>query len=505
MDSTGQDHGEEREEHLQALDRYVVAVETTRMPIVFTDAHAGHRIIFANDSFLKLTGYPRKDVIGRPFARLVTGGDDPDVLAGIDDSFQSSVESLHVECRRRDGGYVSTSLCVAPVHDREGVVVQYFASLVDLTAQVKRRRSERNALHALYQRAPDFIAITEGPDHRFVFANPAYQRLVGDRDLIGRMMREALPEVAGQRFLTECDTVYRTGKAFVGKSMAVKLQRQTGAAVELRYLDFVYQAIEGIDGTINGIFCEGHDATEQKALEDRVQALQIDLNHLARLSAMGTMAAALAHELTQPMTAIANYTAACEHLNKREGDNREQMADMLASLATAVSRCTDVIQRLRAMTERRKSPRERFRLKDAIHESIALVRASIPTIASIIDRSSEHIELDADRTQIQQVLINLLRNGCEAVGDTGGRVTISTTVKQGKVIVSVRDTGEGVSPEAAKSLFHWADSSKPDGSGIGLSISRTIVEAHGGEMWLDESGHTGSCFAFSLPLWSHDS
>jgi signal transduction histidine kinase len=407
---------------------------------------------------------------------------------------------MNVDCLRKDGGRVSVALCVAPVHDRQGAIVQYFASLVDLTVQNKRRRGEQTALHILYQQTPDFIAITEGPDHRITFANAAYRQLVGDRDLLGRPMREALPELATQEILAHRDLVYRTGHAFVGRCTPVKLQREAGADIEIRYLDLIYQPITAPDGTVTGIFCEGHDVTEQKALDDRVKALQVDLVHMTRLSAMGTMAATLAHEMTQPLTAIGNGVAACRLLNAREGDHREQIRGLLEAIATAVRRGGEVIHELQKLTERRKSPRHHFRLKDAIHESVALVRAAGCGSAAIVDRSAGHIELDANRTQIQQVLINLLRNGCEAIGPSGGRVIVSATMKQDKVIVSVKDTGEGVSPEAARTLFQWSDSAKPHGTGIGLSICRTIVEAHGGDLWLRESGRTGSCFAFSLPL-----
>ncbi|MES2046643.1 MAG: ATP-binding protein [Pseudomonadota bacterium] len=493
--------GEERFDHFQqAFDPFVVAAEATRMPVAFTSASTGHPIVFANDSFLKLTGYRRAEVIGHPFARLLTGARNPARLRLVEGEFQDSTDTLNVECLRKDGGRVQIALLVVPVHDRHGAVVQYFTSLVDLTAERQQRRSDRSALHALYQQAPDFIAFTEGPDHRFTFANAAYQHLVGDRDLLGRTMREAIPELAAQEILACCDRVYRTGEAFVDRCLAVKLQREVGADIETRYLNLIYQPVTEPDGTVTGIFCEGHDATEQKALADRVATLQVDLVHLTRLSAMGTMAATLAHEITQPLTAIANNAAACSHLNTLQGDHREQMKGLLDAITVAAHRGIQVIRELRKMTDRNRSPRDCFRLKDAVHESVALVRATACDNAVIVDRSAGQIELDADRTQVQQVLINLLRNGCEALGTAGGRVTVSTSVKQNKVIIFVRDTGEGVSPEAARTLFQWSDSTKPHGTGIGLSICRTIVESYGGELWLKETGHTGSCFAFSLPL-----
>ncbi|MES2097925.1 MAG: ATP-binding protein [Pseudomonadota bacterium] len=490
-----------RVEHFRhALGPFVVAAETTRMPTAFTSAGPDHEILFANESFLKLTGYRHAEAIGEPFSRLLTGAKKGAAAKLIDGQFDAPDDPIIVTCRRKDGGRVRTLLSVVAVHDRQDNVVQYSASLLDLSAQAKRHRRDRAALHALLQETPDFIAMTDGPDHRFTFVNAAYQKLVGDRDLLGRPLAEAIPELARQANLKDRDRAFRSGKLFAGSNVAVQLQREPGADVETLYLNLIYQPITARDGSVTGIFCEGHDVTEHKEVSDRLQALQIDLVHLTRLSAMGTMAATLAHEMTQPLTAIANYAAACDIVNDRDGDNRTQVKTLLKSISDAVSRGTDVIERLQRLTERRKTSRHRFQLKDAIRESIAMVRASAYGNATIVDRSGPTTELDADRIQIEQVLINLIRNGCEALGSEDGRVTVSTTAKDDMIVVSIKDTGLGVAPDARKKLFQWSDSTKPNGTGIGLSICRTIIESHGGDLWLKASGHTGSCFAFSLPL-----
>jgi PAS domain S-box-containing protein len=488
------------EQFQRALGPFVTAAEVTRMPIAFTDTCVDHAIIFANDSFLKLTGYRREDVIGQSFAGLLAGSGNPKTLEMIELQFSDSDDVIEVDCARKDRGRVRTALHVTPVHDRQGAVVQYFSSLVDLTEQMQRIRHERSALHVLYQKTPDFIAITEGPDHRFTFANAAYQQLVGDRELLGRTMIEALPELAGQDIRAHRDQVYRTGEPFVASALAVTLQRQAGADVERRYLHLIYQPVLANDGRVTGIFCEGHDVTDQEALAVRLAALEVDIGHLRKLSGMGTMAATLAHEMTQPLTAIANYSAVCGHLIANPEENREQIAEILRAIDAAAHRGGDIIHKLQQLTERRSSPRDQFRLRDAVDESVATVRAAGCGNASIVARCAEQIEVAADRTQIQQVLTNLLRNGCEAVGPSGGRVILSAIIEQGKVVVSIKDNGAGVSPEAARTLFHWADSTKQGGSGIGLSICKTIVEGHGGALWLKQSGHTGACFAFSLPL-----
>lgn len=503
MSREGQKRSEAHVERFrEALGPFVVGTERTHMPVAFTNAvEPGHRIVFVNNSFLALTGYRRDEVIGQPFPAFLVGATDAAAIALINGQFDGPAAPLEVECQRRDGGRVQVELRVTPVSDRGGGVVQHAVSLVDLSAETQRRNSESEALHVLYQQAPDFIAITQGPDHRFTFVNTAYEETVGPRELVGRTVREAFPEMTTQEMCTMRDEVYRTGKPYIASGLASWFQRKAGGDLELRYVDLIYQPIEASDGAITGIFCEGHDVTEERALFDRVQALQVDLVHLTRLSAMGTMAATLAHEMTQPLAAIANYTETCKLLNAVPGGDREEIASALDEIANCVRRGADIIRQLRELTERRKTRRDHFRLKDAVTESVALVRAAGCAGTSIVDSSSAQIEIDADRTQIQQILINLVRNGCEAAAETpGGGVTVSAAVEADRVVVRVQDTGSGVSPEASKTLFKWADSTKPHGTGIGLSICRTLVEAHGGDLWLEDSGHAGSCFAFSLPV-----
>jgi two-component system sensor kinase FixL len=483
-----------------ALGPFVVAAEMTRMATVFTNAlEPGHPIIFANDSFLRLTGYSREEVLGQPFVFMLASGE-PKVLEQTARHFESGCDVLDIECRRKDGGFLWVALCANPVPDEHGAIVQHCVSLVDLSAQMKRIRRERNALHALYQHTPDFIAITEGADHRFTFANAAYQELVGPRDLLGRDLAHALPEVVGQQVVVDRDRAYATGDRSLGKAVPIRLQREVGADLELRYVDVIHQPIRDADGTVTGIFCEGHDVTEQREVAEQMHSLQAELIHLSRLSAMGTMAATLAHELTQPLTAIANHVAICSHLAGTQGEASEQIAESLAAITSSAQHGGEIIRRLRDMTMRRRPQRERFGLKAVAQESIALVRAGAGAGISIEDRTSAAIELIADRVQIQQVIINLVRNACESIGDDGGRVTLLSAIESDRVVISVKDSGPGVSDEASRTLFQWADSTKPEGTGIGLSICRTIVDAHGGELWLAESGPGGACFSFSLPL-----
>jgi two-component system sensor kinase FixL len=482
----------------------VVAAQVTRMAMTFTNAsEPGNPIIFANDSFLALTGFACEEVVGQSFHFLMARVADPDSVARIEAQFdEEDTETIEVECRRSDGQSVLVAIRINPVHDKDGKVVQHCISFVDLSAHVERVRQERDALHALYQHTPDFIATTHGAGHCFTFANDAFRRLVGSRGVLGQRVADALPELATQGFTAVLNDVFASGKSFAGKSMAVDLRRGSGASGETRFIDFICQAIRGPEGDITGIFCEGHDVTEQKQAAEQVHRLQADVIHLARVSAMGTMAATLAHELSQPLSAVSNYAELCSQVADSDDPDRAQLAEGLKGIRESAGRAREIVLRLKSMTKRKKPERERFDLKDSVAETLEIMRIGVCRTVTLSDRNtSAGVVVEADRVQIQQVMINLLRNGCEATfGRTNRRVTISTSVAEGFAIVSVQDNGPGVEPDSVASLFDWSDSTKPDGMGIGLSICRTIVSAHGGEIWLVKSPRRGACFRFSLPL-----
>lgn len=484
-----------------ALAPFTLSAKTSRMPHVICDGNGPARaIIFVNDALLALSGHAREDVIGKPFNFLIAAPDHSPICTQVAAAFRGhGDDATNVKCRRKDGTEFPAALYISPTCDEQGKIVQHCVSLFDLTGQSQQSERDISALHTLCENTPGFIAITVGPDHKFTFANLSYHALVERDALLGRAVDDALPELAEQGLIALLDGVYKSGEPFVGKQVAVNLRRGPHGELQRRLLDFVYQPVRDSRQNITGIFCQGHDVTDHAAAEERVLTLQLELIHASRVNAMSTMAATLAHELNQPLTAISNYAAAC-HAILASGGDTESLESALTEVGAGARRAGDIIRRLRDMTLGKATQREQFDLGEAVEESLALVRAGACQGSVIEFDRSANVLVNADRVQIQQVIMNLARNACEAMPTPDSRVTVSILVEGSDACVAVDDTGPGVSPEMAEKLFEWGDSTKPEGTGIGLSISRTIIEAHNGKIWHEAQHDPETRFCFTLPI-----
>jgi len=244
------------------------------------------------------------------------------------------------------------------------------------------------------------------------------------------------------------------------------------------------------------------DLTERQQTDRRLQELQDGLLHVSRLRSMGQMAAALAHELNQPLTATANYVRAAQRLLEQSDPNMPRIRQALTLAAQQTQRSGEIIRRLRAFVARGEVMRRPESVAKLIEEAsaLALVGAKEHGIKVLITIDPNLPQAVVDRVQIQQVLLNLIRNAVEAMESCDVReLSVGTVMQDDVVLVSVMDTGSGISPEIEAKLFQPFVTTKPDGMGIGLSVCRTIVEAHGGRLWVQPNQGGGSVFRFTLP------
>jgi two-component system sensor kinase FixL len=226
---------------------------------------------------------------------------------------------------------------------------------------------------------------------------------------------------------------------------------------------------------------------------------------MSRLTAMGEMASALAHELNQPLTAIANYLGGVKRILDRSETVEPRVADALEKAGDQALRAGEIIRRLRDFLSRGESERGVHSLSKLVQEAcaLALVGAKEQGVRVLytFDRGVDRVLVD--RVPVQQVILNLVRNALDALENHVLReIQVTTSAHDGLAMVSVSDTGPGVAEAAASRLFEPFVTTKADGMGVGLSISRTIVEAHGGRIWMEPNPRGGAIFMFTVPLAS---
>lgn len=246
------------------------------------------------------------------------------------------------------------------------------------------------------------------------------------------------------------------------------------------------------------------DLTERQESEAQLQEVQSELARLARLSELGEMASTLAHELNQPLSAIANYTQGSVRLLSNGGSTvLPQLKDALEETARQSLRAGEIIRHLREYVSRAETDRSPEDTRKLIEEAgtLALVGSREQGVRSVFNFAADTGAVLVDRIQMQQVLINLMRNAMEAMRESDRRELLVRTVRDGEshVMIEVADTGPGISDEIAARLFEPFVTSKANGMGIGLSISRRIVEAHGGTLSASRNGEGGATFRIVLP------
>jgi len=330
--------------------------------------------------------------------------------------------------------------------------------------------------------------------------SPACERLFGytASEVVGQNVKMLMPTPYHEQhdnYLTHYGATRE--KRIIGIGREVIGRRKDGTTFPM-YLS-VGEGRQDDESLFVGIV---HDLSEQQISERRLREVQSELLHVSRLSEIGQMASALAHELNQPLAAIANFSKAAQLLLTESTPTAvAQAREALNNVSEQAIRAGIIIRRIRDFVERGDSEKAEEKIATIIDETMALAAAAsrLSRIKIQRDITPASAAVLADKIQIQQVLLNLIRNASEAMAEqTDAQLSVRAVARDAHIEISVTDNGPGLAPEVAARLFEPFVSTKENGMGVGLSICRAIVESHGGRLWAASGPGGGVTFTFTL-------
>jgi two-component system sensor kinase FixL len=470
------------------------------------------RIMMVNPAFTRLTGFGAGELVGTDFRDLTH----PDDLEGNLALFEDLVEGrsatfvMEKRYRRKSGDYVWVSIEASIVRDAAGkaeYIVGAAVSIEDRKRAEEALAAREAQLRTIFDAVPVGLILAELPSGRI---------LEGNRH-VERMLRHPVFHSPDVHSYGEWVGYHADGRRVASEEYP--LARMALAGEEEPSLDVHYRRGDGtffwgrVSGrpvrnsegkVVGGVVALLDIDAERQAREEvdrKLHRLQNQLIHGSRVSAMGAMASAMAHELNQPLAAIGNYLeVAARGIERSEGIDAETLFAIEAASGCAI-RAGDIIRRLRAMLVHGEGRKEPALVAELIAEARALV--AIGGGDGDIDFRQEvspSLAVLGDPIQIQQVLLNLMRNAIDSMEASDERCLCVSAIPRGDMVeIAVRDTGRGIDPAMRETLFEAFNSTKEDGMGVGLSICRTIVETHGGRIWAEPAPGGGSIFRLTLP------
>ncbi|WP_409998092.1 sensor protein FixL [Bradyrhizobium sp. SZCCHNR1053] len=439
------------------------------------------------------------------FLALLAPEDRAPVEAAIEDSRRQSTGFDMSFKMSGSGHWIRVLAGVVP--DEAGTPHRLRGIALDIDQEKRLEETLRlreQHFRSILDTVPDAMIVIDGSG-TIQFFSSAAERMFGltEAEAVGLDVSELMPEPDRSRhagYLTRYHASRE--RRIIGIGRIVTGRRRDGTTFPMHLS--IGEMQSGGKPYFTGF---AHDLTEHQQTQARLRELQSELVHVSRLSAMGEMASALAHELNQPLAAISNYMKGSRRLLAGSGDpNTPKIESAMDRAAEQAIRAGQIIRRLRDFVSRGESEKRVESLSKLIEEAgaLGLSGAREQNVQLRFQLNPEADLVLADRVQIQQVLVNLFRNALEAMSHSARRELSATNRRLGDdlIEVSVSDTGTGFHDDVMPNLFKTFFTTKDTGMGVGLSISRSIIEAHGGRMWAENNEAGGATFRFTLPAAS---
>jgi PAS domain S-box-containing protein len=458
---------------------------------------------FINQTFIDFVG----PGVGFDNLRSVVHPEDYPKRSRDWDTHVAAAEPYDIEMRlrRADGVYRWHRSRRVPLRDANGVIVNWYGAGHDIDDQTRAeealRRSEAYLAEA--QRLSHTGSAAYNETEILYWSEEAF-RIFGFDPLQGIPNREAV----WQRI--HPDDVDRinenTERGVREKTSFTNAFRFVLPDGTVKHIESINHPVFSASGELLEIVGTPVDVTERKRTEEAYREAQKALAHANRVTTMGQLTASITHEVNQPITAAITYALAARRFLKAEPPNFHEVDDALSLIIKEGNRAGEVVERVRALIKKVPPRKDAVAIDDAILEVIALTRAEAANNSvSVRTQLAEGLPcVQGDRVQLQQVMLNLIVNAIQAMSGIGEgpcelQISIDAVPSEGSVRVGVRDTGPGLSPESLSRLFEPFYTTKPEGMGMGLSICRSIIEAHGGLLWATRCEPRGALFQFTIP------
>ncbi|MDR3526274.1 MAG: PAS domain S-box protein [Rhizomicrobium sp.] len=491
------------EQKTHEQDRAILNMAINSSDEGFTCIGLDGTVLTWNSGAEKMLGYAAAEMVGGS-ARDVIPKIVPSELVALE--FENSrrasagerIEPYRSTRIRKDGTLVPVISIIRSIRNSDGKILAISRSLHDMTERLEFEQ-QRALLSSIVEFSNDAI-LSRTLDGIVTSWNAAAEAMFGytAAEIIGQPFQWVIPDDGIEEERRLLATI---GEGGTIRQFETLRRRKDGSVFDV---SISASPLRDSDGSIIGVSATVRDITERKDYERRLNGMREDMIHVARMQEMSQVSAGIAHEMNQPLAAMLNYSNAARRLVANgDPESIARLPEVTGRIATQAERASQIIKRMRDFVEKRTPHRDIDNINTIADDAVALalIGAKIANIEFHFEHTLDAAPVLVDRVQVQQVLVNLLRNAVEAMSDSTCRELTLTITNQDHAFVEVMvsDTGRGITPHIADNLFTPFVTTKENSMGIGLAISKSIIEAHGGTLTAAPRAEGGTIFRFTLP------